>query len=67
MKLSTHRDCAIFVIDRDDEGANIDHLIDIPVTITALHEDGEPIYQALVSLENIDNLIERLTAIRNNR
>jgi hypothetical protein len=39
--------------------------IDIPLTITALHEDGlTPVYQALLSLEDIDRLIEKLSAIR---
>jgi hypothetical protein len=65
MKLSTHRNCALFVIDRDDDGANIDHSIDIPVTITALDEDGlTPVYQASLSLEDIDRLIEKLSALK---
>ncbi len=40
-------------------------LIDIPLTITALHEDGlTPVYQALLSLEDIDRLIEKLSAFK---
>jgi hypothetical protein len=43
-------------------------LIDIPLTITALHEDGlTPVYQALLSLEDIDSLIEQLLIVRNDR
>lgn len=40
-------------------------LIDIPLTITALHEDGlTPVYQALISLEDIDRLVEKLSALK---
>lgn len=47
-------------------GACMDsELIDIPLTITALHEDGlTPVYQALLSLEDIDRLIEKLLAFK---
>ncbi len=66
MNFTKHKS-TLFVIDRDESGSNIDHLVTIPLTVTASTDDVETSYESLISYEDIDNLIEQLTTIRNSR
>lgn len=66
MNTTTH-ESSLFVIDRDSDGASIDHLVKIPLTVTASTDEEGTAYQSVISYENIDNLIEQLMTIRSTR
>jgi hypothetical protein len=53
-------------MDRDEDGASIDDLIKIPVTIGEFSDpdEPEPFYEVRIDRANLDRLIESLTALR---
>jgi hypothetical protein len=61
-----HQNCCLFVMDRDEDGASIDDLIKIPVTIGEFSDpdEPEPFYEVRIDRTDLDRLITELTALR---
>ena len=60
-----HRNCQLFVMDRDEHGASIDRFIEIPVTVWESSNPDERTrdFEAHINPADVDRLIKSLTTI----
>lgn len=51
-------------MDRDEDGASIDNMLKVPVTIYKSSDPNEPFYEVRIDRCDLDRLIAELTALR---